>query len=71
MLQRVDRIQVVVPDSAAAVEMFGAVLGAEPVREDSVETLRAHRDAAVQTIEAWRSMNANQRAAERGYGSHR
>ncbi len=35
------------------------------------ETLRAKRDAAVQTIEAWRSMNANQRAAERGYGSHR
>ncbi len=35
------------------------------------ETLRAKRDAWVQTIEAWRSMNANQRAAERGYGSHR
>ncbi len=37
----------------------------------AAETLRAQRDAAVQTIEAWRSMNANQRAAERGYGSHR
>lgn len=33
------------------------------------ETLRAKRDAAIQTIEAWRSLNANQRAAERGYGS--
>ncbi len=38
---------------------------------EDAETLRAKRDAAVQTIEAWRSMNANQRAAERGYGSHR
>ena len=37
----------------------------------AAETLRAKREAAIQTIEAWRSMNANQRAAERGYGSHR
>lgn len=35
----------------------------------AAETLRARRDSAIQTIEAWRSMNANQRAAERGYGS--
>ena len=35
----------------------------------AAETLRARREAAIQTIEAWRSMNANQRAAERGYGS--
>lgn len=35
----------------------------------AAETLRAKREAAIQTIEAWRSMNANQRAAERGYGS--
>ncbi len=35
------------------------------------ETLRAKREAEIQTIEAWRSMNANQRAAERGYGSHK
>jgi len=35
------------------------------------ETLRARREAAIQTIEAWRSMNANQRSAERGYGSTR
>jgi hypothetical protein len=33
------------------------------------ETLRASREAAIQTIEFWRSANANQRAAERGYGS--
>ena len=39
----------------------------EAVKES--ETLRAARDAAIQTIEAWRSMNANQRSAERGYGS--
>lgn len=36
----------------------------------SAETLRARREAAVQTIEAWRSLNANQRHAERGYASH-
>ena len=41
----------------------------EAVKE--AETLRARRDANAQVIEAWRSMNANQRAAERGYGSHR
>lgn len=35
----------------------------------AAETLRASREAAIQTIETWRSMNANQRAAERGYGS--
>ena len=39
----------------------------EAVKE--AETLRAKREAAIQTIEAWRSLNANQRAAERGYGS--
>lgn len=33
------------------------------------ETLRARRESAIQTIEAWRSFNANQRGAERGYGS--
>lgn len=31
--------------------------------------LRAKREAAQARIEFWRSMNANQRAAERGYGS--
>lgn len=35
----------------------------------AAETMRARREGAIQTIEAWRSMNANQRAAERGYGS--
>ena len=33
------------------------------------EKLRALREAAKQQIEFWRSLNANQRAAERGYGS--
>lgn len=33
------------------------------------EELRAKRDAAKARIEYWRSFNANQRAAERGYGS--
>ncbi len=35
------------------------------------ETLRAQREAAEATIEFWRSANASQRAAERGYGSAR
>jgi hypothetical protein len=39
----------------------------EAVKES--ETLRASREAAIQTIEAWRSMNANQRSAERGYSA--
>lgn len=33
------------------------------------EELRAKREAAKMRIEFWRSMNANQRTAERGYGS--
>ena len=35
------------------------------------ETLRAKRDAAQATIEFWRSRNANERAAERGFASAR
>lgn len=33
------------------------------------EELRAKREAAKMRIEYWRSLNANQRAAERGYGA--
>ncbi|TNE55181.1 MAG: hypothetical protein EP341_05365 [Sphingomonadales bacterium] len=33
------------------------------------EKLRALREAAKMQIEFWRSLNANQRSAERGYGS--
>jgi len=33
------------------------------------EKLRALRESAKAQIEYWRSLNANQRAAERGYGS--
>lgn len=33
------------------------------------EKLRARRQAAMAAIEFWRSLNANQRAAERGFGS--
>jgi hypothetical protein len=33
------------------------------------EKLRALREAAKMRIEYWRSLNANQRSAERGYGS--
>lgn len=35
----------------------------------SYEELRAKREAAKMRIEYWRSLNANQRTAERGYGS--
>lgn len=37
--------------------------------ERAFQELRAMREAAVARIDFWRSMNANQRAAERGYGS--
>jgi rhamnose utilization protein RhaD (predicted bifunctional aldolase and dehydrogenase) len=53
--------------SDAYVDAIGEVFEATK----SAETLRAKREAAVQTIEYWRSQNANQRAAERGYGSVR
>ncbi len=43
MLKRVDRIQVAVRDSERAAEPWRALLGAEPVREGAVESLRAHR----------------------------
>jgi hypothetical protein len=35
------------------------------------ETMKAKREAAIATIDLWRSINTNQRAAERGYGSAR
>ena len=37
----------------------------------AAETLKAQRESAMATIEWWRSANANQRAAERGYASAR
>jgi hypothetical protein len=43
MLERVDRIQVAVRDVERAIDIWGEVVGAEPVREDSVESLRSHR----------------------------
>ncbi|MFV1798214.1 hypothetical protein [Phaeobacter sp. Ay1a-4a] len=46
----------------AAVNELADVAGA-------FEKLRALREAAKMQIEYWRSLNANQRAAERGYGS--
>jgi hypothetical protein len=51
------------PYRTAIEELFEATRDAE--------TLKARREAAVMTIEAWRSMAANQRSAERGYGSAR
>jgi hypothetical protein len=35
------------------------------------ETLKAEREAAQATIEFWRSVNASQNAAQRGFGSAR
>lgn len=43
MLLFVDRIQVAVSDRERARDVWGEVLGAEPVREDAVESLRSHR----------------------------
>ncbi len=48
---------------AAIDELFEATKAAE--------TLKAQRESAQATIEWWRSANANQRAAERGFGSAR
>jgi catechol 2,3-dioxygenase-like lactoylglutathione lyase family enzyme len=42
MLERLDRIQAVVRDPVPAAEAWYALLGAEPVREEASETLRAH-----------------------------
>lgn len=36
---------------------------------EEYEKLRSLREAAKMQIEFWRSLNANQRSAERGYGS--
>ncbi|MCC6388364.1 MAG: VOC family protein [Dehalococcoidia bacterium] len=43
MLSRVDRVQVVVEDRAAAVETFSALFGARQVGEDTSALLNAHR----------------------------
>ena len=48
-----------------------AAIDAEFEAVKRAETLKAKREAAQATIEFWRSANANQRAAERGYGSAR
>lgn len=37
--------------------------------EQAYQLLRAQREAASSRVEYWRSLNANQRAAERGFGS--
>jgi hypothetical protein len=51
------------PYLRAVDDLFDAVKAAE--------TLKAQRESAVATIETWRSLNSNQRSAERGYGSHK
>ena len=43
MLSRVDRIQLAVPDRAAAAKGWTALLGAEPAGEDTVQSLGAKR----------------------------
>lgn len=50
------------PEYKAALEKMSEAAG-------EYEKLRAGRDAATAQIDYWRSLNANQRAAERGYGS--
>lgn len=56
---------------AYASEAYLDALQAEFEAVKDYETLRAKREAAVQRIDYWRAINANQRAAERGYGSAR
>lgn len=51
--------------SSAYVQGIAACFGATK----HAETLKAQREAAIIKIEAWRSVKADQRAAERGYGS--
>ena len=43
MLEAVDRVQLAVRDPEAATRAWAELVGAEPVRDDSVETLRARR----------------------------
>ncbi len=52
MLSYVDRIQMVVPDRAAAVERWRTLFGAEQVGEDGSKHLNAHRT----TVQAGRSL---------------
>lgn len=56
---------------AYASDAYQAALQAEREAVEDYETLRAQREAAIQLIEYWRAINANQRAAERGFGSAR
>ena len=55
---------------AYASDEYLAAITAEFEAVKAFESLKARREAAQATIETWRSANANQRAAERGYGSH-
>lgn len=54
---------------AYASEQYQAAVGELAEVAGTFEKLRALREAAKMQIEYWRSLNANQRAAERGYGS--
>jgi hypothetical protein len=51
------------PYLKAVDDLFDAVKAAE--------TLKAQRESANATIEFWRTRAANERGAERGYGSHK
>lgn len=60
--------------SAQEREAYASDAYADGIREQfeatkEAEKLRALRDAAKMKIEFWRSVNSNQKAAERGYGS--
>lgn len=54
---------------AYASEQYQRAVDELAVIAGEFEKLRALREAAKMQIEFWRSMNANQRSAERGYGS--
>jgi catechol 2,3-dioxygenase-like lactoylglutathione lyase family enzyme len=74
MLERVDRVQLVVRDRAAAVRDFNAVLGTEPVREDESRYLGARRtvlalgESEVELCEPAEAGRAADHLARRGEG---
>lgn len=54
---------------AYASDQYMAAINSLYMATEEYEKLRSLRDAAKAKIEYWRSLNANQRSAERGYGS--
>ena len=54
---------------AYASDQYMTAINSLTMATEEYEKLRSLREAAKMKIEYWRSLNANQRSAERGYGS--